>query len=181
MPNYRRNYVPGGTFFFTVVTARRNPLFVRADARRFLRTAFTSTMRRYPFTLLAIVLLPDHLHTVWRLPTGDTGYSIRWAKIKGSFTKSMTLAANPNAMFVRRASRRERAVWQPRFWEHTCRDEDDLARCIDYIHWNPAKHGLVRRVADYPYSTFHRFVQLGEYDLGWGSSDPCPEYDTPEN
>lgn len=133
-----------------------------------------SVERRFPFETIAIVLLPDHLHAIWTLPNGDSNYAIRWARIKGLVTQGISIGD------LRRHSRRERDVWQPRFWEHTCRDENDVKRCVDYVHWNPVKHGVVRRVVDYPWSSFHRFVKQGEYEVSWGSIDPCPGYETPE-
>jgi putative transposase len=131
--------------------------------------------------LFAIVVLPDHLHTVWTLPAGDSDYSLRWAQIKEGFTRRFLKSGGAEATrSVSREAHRERGVWQRRFWEHTCRDEDDLKRCVDYLHWNPVKHGLVSRVQDYAWSSFQRFVRLGEYDLEWGRSNPCPGFETPE-
>jgi putative transposase len=146
-----------------------------------LGKAMREIQAKRPFEVVGIVLLPDHLHTVWTLPPGDDSYSLRWAEIKEKFTR--TYLAQGGVEGTRNRSRRrhrERAVWQRRFWEHTCDDEEDLARCLDYLHWNPVKHGLVRRVEDYPWSSFHRYVDMGEYDAAWGSMDPCPGYDTPE-
>jgi putative transposase len=179
--NYRRNYVPGGTYFFTAVTHQRRPILRAAFARRCLRAAFLEERRKRPFAVVAVVLLPDHLHTVWTLPPGDADYSVRWARIKEEFTRSfLAEGGHEAAVTTSRLRRRERAVWQRRFWEHTCKDEDDLKRCVDYLHWNPVKHGLVMRVRDYPWSSFHRFVRMGEYDLNWGAVNPCPGYDEPE-
>src|SRR5262245_6926147 len=147
MPNYRRNYVPGGTYFFTVVTHERRPFLTTELAKTCLRTAFEKEKEKRPFEIVAIVLLPDHLHTIWTLPTGDDNYSRRWASIKESFTREFL--KNGGAEGTRSVSRRkhrERSVWQRRFWEHTCEDEDDLKRFLDYLHWNPCKHGLVNRV-----------------------------------
>jgi putative transposase len=178
---YRRNYVPGGTYFFTLVVARRRPLFADEVNRKLLAQAMRSIRAKRPFTIVAQVLLPDHLHAIWTLPSGDDAYSLRWRQIKEDFTRRFLAAGGREA--PRSASRirhRERAVWQRRFWEHTCETEDDLKQCVDYVHWNPKKHGFVSRVADYPWSTFHQFVQRGEYDLQWGGVDPCPNYDTPE-
>jgi putative transposase len=178
---YRRNYVPGGTYFFTLVTQDRQPILTSERARQCLRSAIRDVRQKRPFILFAIVVLPDHLHTVWTLPAGDSDYSLRWAQIKEGFTRGFLKSGGAEA--TRSASReahRERGVWQRRFWEHTCRDEDDLKRCVDYLHWNPVKHGFVSRVEDYAWSSFRRFVRLGEYDLDWGRSNPCPGFDTPE-
>jgi len=119
--------------------------------------------RNRPFETVGFALMPDHLHAVWTLPRGDWGYPLRWGQIKESFTRSFLAAGGAEgSRNVSRIKRRERAIWQHRFWEHTVRDEDDLQRCIDYIHWNPVKHGLVERVQEYPWSTFHRYVKLGD-------------------
>jgi len=178
---YRRNRTAGGTYFFTVVSYRRRRLFDSPMARACLRNALRDVRRRWPFEIEAIVLLPDHLHSVWRLPTGDDNYSLRWQKVKEAFTRSyLASGGSEGPASASRRAHHERAVWQRRFWEHTCRDEDDLKRCIDYVHWNPVKHRLVRRVADYPWSSFHRYVSLGEYSLDWGGIDPCPDFQPPE-
>ncbi len=181
MSNYRRNYVAGGTFFFTLVTQDRQPILTTESGRRFLRKAFRKVRRKLPFTLFALVVLPDHLHCVWTLPSGVSDYSLRWSQIKEEFTRQFLKAGGTEG--TRSESRelhRERGVWQRRFWEHTCEDEDDLKRCVDYAHWNPIKHGLVTRVRDYNWSSFHRFVRLGEYDLDWGRTNPCSGDDEPE-
>ncbi|MGC4007301.1 MAG: transposase [Pirellulales bacterium] len=137
-----------------------------------LREAIDVVRAKLPFHLVAIVLLPDHLHTVWELPDGDTDYSTRWRWIKTEFTRNY--ASTSPGTDPRSASRRTRgelAVWQRRFYEHTCRDDADVKRCVDYAHVNPLKHGLVERVRDWPWSTFHRYVRNGEYSLDWGRSE----------
>ena len=181
MPNYRRAYVAGGTYFFTLVTHRRRPLFAEERWREALRSAFETIQMVRPFTIAAIVLLPDHLLCVLTLPQGDTGYSIRWKQIKEVFTRDYLAMGGVEAdVSDSRIGQGERGVRQRRFWEHTCRDQDDVNRCIDYIHWNPVKHGLAERVRDYSYSSFHRFVKEGTYPLDWGAENPCPGYDDPE-
>ena len=131
--------------------------------------------------MVAIVLLPEHLHSVWELPPGDANYSLRWQKIKELFTRRYLAGGGrtltPSAS---RARRREQAVWQRRFWEHTCRDEEDLQRAVDYLHWNPVKHGFVQGVRHYRWSSFHRYVRLGEYESNWGAANPCPDFEMPE-
>lgn len=168
MSDYRRNY-DGRTFFFTVVTERRRPILTTDAGRDHLRQAIRMVRRKYPFEIVAIVLLPDHLHTVWTLPRDDVDYSRRWRLIKMHFTKAWLNGGGSDvAANASRQSKGERAIWQRRFYEHTCRDEEDLKRCADYIHANPLKHGLVNRVADWPWSSFHRFVRACEYPLEWG-------------
>jgi putative transposase len=119
-----------------------------------------------------MVLLPDHFHAIWSLPPDDADYSTRWKQTKEAFTEAFLASGGVEASrSSSRAKRSERGVWQRRFWEYTVRDEDDLKRCVDYIHWNPVKHGFVTRPADYPWSTFPRYVRLGEYERDWGTGE----------
>jgi putative transposase len=181
MPKYLRNYLPGGTYFFTVVTQDRRAILTTASSRKHLRTAIQCELQRAPFTQVAIALLPEHLHTVWSLSEGDADYSIRWKRIKQRFTRSFLADGGEEAeTTANRKKHQERGVWQPRFWEHTVRDEDDLERCINYIHYNPVKHGLVERVCDYPWSTFHDYVKSGVYSLDWGCSHSLSDIDGAE-
>ena len=181
MSRYRRNYVPGGTYFFTVVSHLRCPILCSETSRRALRRAIDKTRAKMPFEIAAWVLLPDHLHCIWTLPTGDSDYPSRWQGIKEEFTRTyLSTGGLETPPSESRRRHRERGVWQRRYWEHTCGDEDDLKRCADYVHWNPKKHGLVDNVRDWPHSTFHRFVQEGEYTIDWGRDDPTRGYDDPE-
>ena len=189
MPNYRRARAPGGTFFFTVVAWRRRPILCHPAMRATLRDAIITFRNRHPFTIDAWVLLPDHLHCVWTLPEGDADFSMRWSKIKRYVTQHVSRYGNgahgaPNGSdcvgctpctvdgatddHVTRKRRREGHIWQRRFWEHQVRDQSDMVRCLDYLHWNPVKHGHVRAVVDWPYSSFHRYVRQGHYPEGWG-------------
>jgi putative transposase len=178
---YRRNYVAGGTYFFTVNTYRRRRMLVKPLARRCLREALTVIQGNWPFEIVAIVLLPDHLHSVWTLPPGDDKYSLRWRRIKEEFTRKFLAGGGKELpQSASRLRQGYRGVWQKRFWEHTCADEDDLKRCVDYTHWNPKKHGLAANVRDWPWSSFHRFVKMGEYPADWGRDDPTPGYNDPE-
>lgn len=170
MPNYRRCRT-GQVYFFSVVTDERRPILTTDLGRQALRNAIETVQAEAPFDMTAIVLLPDHLHAIWELPRGDSDYSSRWGKIKSRFTREWIRNAGAvNARSESRRKRGEHGVWQRRFFEHTCRDDADLKRCIDYIHVNPLKHGLVERVCDWPWSSFHRYVQLGEYSNEWGSA-----------
>ena len=164
MPDYRRNRVPGGTYFFTVnqLDRRRRLLIEHIEV---LRSAMRGVRNRQPFHIDAWVVLPDHLHCLWTLPPGDTDYSGRWRAIKKAFSKA--LPETESLSEVRRA-RHERGIWQRRFWEHTIRDERDYAAHMDYVHFNPVRHGWVTRVADWPYSSFHRLVRAGVYPGDWG-------------
>ncbi|HSA46945.1 MAG TPA: transposase [Candidatus Competibacteraceae bacterium] len=163
MPHYVRAYTPGGSYFFTValLERRRHLLTEHINA---LRTAFTSVRRQRPFRIDAIVVLPDHLHGLWTLPPDDADYSTRWRLIKASFARSIALGER---LSDRRQQKGERGIWQRRFWEHAIRDPQDFEHHCDYIHYNPVKHGLVTRVADWPHSSFHRFVENGVYPLDW--------------
>ncbi len=163
MTTYRRNFVAGGCYFFTVnLTERRSRLLT--DQIELLRTAFRDTRQRHPFTIDAIAVLPDHLHTIWTLPEGDDDFAVRWALVKASFSRTLRKGEPVSAS---RRRKRERGIWQRRYWEHTIRDEDDFTRHVDYIHLNPVKHGHVEHVAAWPYSSFHRMVRLGFYPESW--------------
>ena len=171
MANYRRALVPGGTFFFTVVTHQRRPVFAEPLARQLLRVAFREVKAKRPFHVDAIVLLPDHLHCVWSLPLGDADYPTRWRQIKKRFTQQYLVEGfSETPVSDGRNRQGDRGVWQRRYYEHMVRDEQDLKRCVDYLHLNPVKHRLVERVSDWPWSSFHRYVRLGEYSADWGGS-----------
>lgn len=171
MVNYRR-WTCGQIYFFTVVTDGRRPILTTCNGRRCLRDAFATVRSQHDFENIAIVLLPDHIHAVWRLPPGDTDYSTRWKMIKALFTRKwLASGGSERKTSASRTSKGERGVWQKRFFEHTCRDETDLKRCVDYTHVNPLRHHLVQQVRDWPWSSFHRYVEAGEYDLSWGSAD----------
>lgn len=164
MPEYRRIFQPGGTFFFTVVTFERKPIFNSPAARKLLGESFRSVKEKYPFTMDAICLLPDHLHTIWTMPPNESNYSIRWSAIKAFFTHGFIKSPkSPEELTPSQLKRREGAVWQRRFWEHMIRDEIDLENHIYYIHFNPVKHGLVHNVDEWEWSTFHKYVDLGWY------------------
>ncbi len=162
---YRRDRTAGTSFFFTLVTFDRRPLFASHENVNRLRFAFAQVMRHHPFRIDALVLLPDHIHCIWTLPERDADFSQRWNLIKGGFTRALP----DDEKRPRAGERRERQVWQRRYWEHRLRDESDLARHCDYIHWNPVKHGLAASPADWPHSTFRRFVARGIYPADWGT------------
>jgi putative transposase len=163
MTNYRRNFLSGGSFFFTVNLAERR-LSLLTEHIDVLRKAFRYARQRHLFTIEAIVVLPDHLHTVWTLPDGDADFALRWRLIKSAFSRHLP---DGERISESRADKAERGIWQRRYWEHTLRDERDFERHVDYIHFNPVKHGHVSQVKDWPYSSFHRLVRLGIYPLDW--------------
>jgi putative transposase len=163
MTSYRRNFIPGATYFFTVNLAnRRLPLLIENVGE--LRHAFRYARLRHPFAIDAIVILPDHLHAVWTLPQGDADFATRWRLIKSAFSRRISA---DEQVTPSRAHKGERGIWQRRYWEHTVRDEQDYVRHVDYIHFNPVKHNHVEDVSQWPYSTFHRFVKLGLYPENW--------------
>jgi putative transposase len=173
MPDYRRWYVPGGTYFFTVVTHHRRRFLTDDLGRRCLREAMEEEFAVRPITVVAVVLLPDHLHTVWTLPAGDAEYSLRWQRIKERFTRAFLAGGGVETpTSASRVRHRERGVWQKRFWEHLVRDENDLKNCVDYIHWNPVKHGVAKSPGAYPYSSFSWWVASGDYPPDWGANAP---------
>jgi putative transposase len=181
MPQYRRAHVPGGTFFFTVifftaVTHRRRRLFHVEANRTLLGDVIRGVRRDWPFTIDAMVLLPDHLHAIWTLPRGDDNYSGRWSVIKKTFTTRFLASGGRDAV-VSDGKRREhrRGVWQRRFWEHTIEDEDDFQVHFDYIHFNPVKHKLVKCPRDWEPSSFHRWVKANVYPVDWA----CEKYRQP--
>lgn len=175
MPNYRRAWHPGGTYFFTVNLLQRhgNDMLVRHIDD--LRAAVGTTRRKNPFEIHGWVVLPDHLHCVISLPPGDADFATRWRLIKLLFSRAIPADEwrNPS-----RQQRGERGIWQRRYWEHLIRDEADFASHMDYVHINPLKHGLVTRVRDWPYSTFHRLVGDGVYPVDWaGGAENMLGYD----
>ncbi len=164
MVRYRRAQCPGGTFAFTfTLKDRRSDLLTRYFA--IFMAAYSRVRERWPFETIAAVVLPDHVHVVWKLPLDDGDYSVRIRLIKFLFTKGLARAG----VHFKSLSNAERACWQRRFWEHQIRDETDLQHQVDYIHINPVKHGLVKHVRDWPYSTFHRYVRTGELPMDWAS------------
>lgn len=169
MPDYIRSHCPGGTFFFALVTYNRRTIFESPLARRLLRQAWILEMLVRPFIIEAICLLPEHIHCMLRLPEGDGNYSLRLGAIKARFTQVyLKYIGHVDSRNESRIQKGERTVWQRRFWEHTIRDDDDFRRHVEYIHYNPVKHGLVTRVVDWPWSSFHRHVRQGIYSSDWG-------------
>ncbi len=168
MPNYIRSFIPGGTFFFTVVTNQRASLFSNMIARSLLGNVLRDCQQKWPFEINAIVLLPDHLHAIWSLPQGDIDFSKRWSWVKKYFTQYwLETGAVEAKISTARRSEKRRGIWQPRFWEHAILDENDFERHFDYIHYNPVKHGYVNCPHEWKYSSFHRWVKKGVYSRDW--------------
>ena len=169
MSEYRRWWVPGGTYFFTVNLADRSQrlLVERFDA---LRDVACAVRHAHAFEIVAWVVMPNHLHAIWTLPDGDQDFARRWMLIKQSFSRSVPAGERVSASRRRTG---ERGIWQRRYWEHLIRDERDLRNHIDYIHFNPVKHGWVQRPGDWPHSSFNRFVLEGVLPADWaGAPDP---------
>lgn len=157
---YRRLYIPGGFYFFTVVTAERRPIFRDVRAVGALRSSFRKVRFNHPFEIVAAVVLPDHLHCIWALPDGDTNHPLRWSLIKSATTRTL------------RSHGLLGDVWQPRYWEHCIRNPESLKNHAAYIHYNPVRHGLVARACVWPWSSFHRWIDQGWYESGWGERAP---------
>jgi putative transposase len=169
MVRYRRNFIPGGTYFFTVTLADRSSVAL-VDHIDALRGAFRAARRERPLAIDAVVVLPDHLHAILTLPTNDADFPGRWRRIKGHFSQDLIDAA----VGLNRRPNGDLALWQRRYWEHTIRDENDFTRHADYIHFNPVKHGIVSRVYDWPHSSFHRYVREGLLPDDW-AGDACDD------
>lgn len=167
MPNYRRAWHPGGTYFFTVNALQREGNDLLTRHIDLLREAVREVRAAHPFIIHGWVVLPDHLHCVLELPPGDADFALRWRLIKMGFSKRLPAVERRSA--VRRA-RGERGLWQRRFWEHLIRDEADFAAHMDYVHINPVKHGYAAGPGEWPYSTFHRLVEAGIYPADWAGS-----------
>jgi putative transposase len=155
---YKRSRAKGASYFFTVVTQDRRRFLCDASNVTLLREAFLYVMDRNPFSIDAFVLLPEHLHCIWTLPENDSDYSNRWRLIKSHFSRKWM------------ASNKREQVWQHRFWEHQIRNGEDLIRHVEYIHYNPVKHGLVKSPYAWEHSTFRRYVEQGTYHADWGAS-----------
>jgi putative transposase len=164
MPNFRRAYVEGGTWFFTVNLLQRTNNSLLIQEIELLRKVVKKIRQRYPFYINAWVVLPEHMHAIWTLPERDSNFSLRWRLIKSGF--SIALPKTESLSQVREDAG-ERGIWQRNYWEHLIKNELDYQRHFDYVHVNPLKHGLVARVIDWPYSTFHRYVNQGIYPDNW--------------
>lgn len=170
MATYRRALTKGATYFFTVNTHQRHAVLTAPPVYQALKESIRLVKQTRPFAIEAFVLLPDHLHCIWTLPENDADYATRWNIIKRLVSQE-TRGLVPGEGNRSRAKRRELGLWQRLFWEHEIRDESDFERHVDYIHWNPVKHGYVRAVCDWPYSSFHRFVEKDLVPRDWAGCD----------
>lgn len=173
MSEYRRWLVPGATYFFTVVTYQRRPIFRTEEAVHLLGAVMRELRGTNPFHTIAMVVLPEHLHCVWSLPPEDADFSTPWKRIKREFTiRWIEQGGSDLSVSAARRLRGERGIWQRRFWEHQVKDESNLEHCCDYIHYNPVKHGYVARPSEWPWSTYPKFVDSGHYPPDWGMTLP---------
>ena len=164
---YRRAQTNGGTYFFTVATFKRKKILTEPENVKILRDAFQCVMDKHPFAIDAFVLLPDHLHCIWTLPKNDHNFSTRWRLVKSYFSRKCDERFKRPRQGSRR-NKKEQAVWQRRFWEHLIRDEKDMINHVEYIHYNPVKHGLTVAPTELEYSSIHRYRPDGEYGHSWG-------------
>jgi putative transposase len=171
MPNYKRVYFKGGTYFFTLVTYQRVPVFSDDEKTAYLKQCTNDIAQLYPFETEAVVILPDHIHTIWTLPENDADFSKRWMLIKKQFSTHYS-ERNKRPVSQSMFKKREQGIWQRRFWEHLIRDEEDFQLHCDYIHYNPVKHGLVSSPGLWKHSSFTEFVERGYYPLNWGALEP---------
>jgi putative transposase len=176
MATFRRALVPGATYFFTVNTYLRQKVLTFPPFLQAIREEFGRVKMEHPFTIDAFVLLPDHLHCVWTLPQGDIDYALRWSLIKRRVSQATKHLIEPQVSRSRQ-QRHELGLWQRRFWEHQIRDEEDFIKHVDYIHWNPVKHGYTSHVRDWTYSSFHQYVKRRIYPRDWASGPALQDFD----
>jgi len=167
---YRRANISGASYFFTLVTEKRQQLFLDDINVNLLRQAFRHVMKKRPFVIDAAVILPEHLHCIWTLPANDADFSTRWRLIKTWFTKHCD-EKYKNIPNQARIKKQQQAIWQHRYWEHYLRDQTDFEHHVNYIHYNPVKHGYVKCPSDWRYSSIHRYIRQDVLDKDWGASD----------
>lgn len=167
MPHYFRSQEAGATYFFTLTLAQRKTSLL-TDHIDWLRLAYQRANTLHPFKTIAICILPDHIHAIWQMPAEEADYGLRWRMIKSQFSRYFSPNEHRSSSKIKH---REKGIWQRRYWEHQIRDDVDMQRHVDYIHYNPVKHGLVSRVRDWPQSTFHKHVAQGMVNENWGGYD----------
>jgi len=165
---YRRSQAKGATFFFTVVTYKRKRILCHEANVVLIKETFQQVIKQHTLRIRAFVLLPDHIHCIWTLPENDNDFSMRWRLIKSHFSRQCKNEYK-NLQSASRRSKGEQGIWQRRFWEHQIRNEMDFTKHVEYIHFNPVKHGLVKSPVEWPYSSFHRYVKQGAYESDWGA------------
>ena len=169
MSQYIRSYTKGATYFFTLVSYNRRKILCEDDFLQAFKKSIKQVQQQYPFEIIAWVQLPDHLHCIWKMPENDVNYSMRWSQIKRLTTQACPqYHLTKDELSYSKIKRHERGIWQRRFFEHQIKDEADFVRHMDYLHYNPVKHGLAERPLDWPHSSFHRYVNQGYYAEDWG-------------
>jgi putative transposase len=168
---YRRTNIPGASYFFTLTLQDRQSSLLTEKINE-LRFSFQHVMQSLPFMLDGIVILPDHMHLIMTLPPNDLIYSQRISFIKSTFSRQLQTIEPVSSS---RQTKRERGIWQRRFWEHFIRDEQDYIHHMNYIHFNPVKHGYVESPAKWAYSSIHRYIKLGVLSSDWGCNDVAYE------
>ena len=168
MPDHLRNRVAGGYDFFTVYLLERYRNQLLVTQIDILRDVVRRVRKRHLFHIDGWVVLPDHMHCIWTLPPGDDNYTKRMRLVKTLFSKEMPKKERRSNV---RQQKGERGIWQRRYCEHTIRDKRDFAAHLDYLHYNPVKHGYVRKVKDWPHSTFRHHVKQGLYPENWATDD----------
>ncbi len=171
---YRRVQLAGGSFFFTLVTHQRIPLFADREGVQLWHHAVAKVQGWMPFEVEAQVVMLDHVHMLWSLPEGDSDYPTRIRLLKSAFTRTWVRTRAVPTRSASRIDKREQMVWQRRYWEHTIRDDADFQAHLDYIHINPVRHGLAAVARDWPHSMFHEWQELGVYEPWWGSAEMPP-------
>ncbi|MBY6018270.1 REP-associated tyrosine transposase [Ferrimonas balearica] len=166
--SYRRVRIAGATYFLTIALRDRDSALLLENVVA-LRRTLRQVKHRYPFHIDAMVVLPDHIHAIWTMPKGDADYSTRVGMMKAQFSRALVESKHRRASHKQK---REKGIWQRRFWEHWVRDEADFKAHVDYIHINPVKHGLVSRACDWPYSSIHRYIREGLLPEDWATDMP---------
>jgi len=170
---YRRADTKGASYFFTVnLASRQSTLLV--DKIDTLRQSIQTVKQRHPFKIDAMVVMPDHLHAIFTLPPDDNDFAMRWMLIKSGFSRQIPTGEQINPS---RGSKRERGLWQRRYWEHLIRDDNDYNAHVNYIHYNPVKHGYVQQAVNWPYSSIHRYIKNGVINKNWGGDNQDNEAD----
>lgn len=166
MRQYIRDKTAGACYFFTLTLQDRHSHLLTENIQA-IRQAYRFTQQHAAFVLHGMVVLPDHLHIQITLPSGDDNYSARMSMFKSAFSRQI-----PDGELISpsRDRKRERGIWQRRFFEHRIRDDFDFETHMNYIHYNPVNHGYVQQPIDWPFSTFHDWVTHGVYAADWGSS-----------
>jgi putative transposase len=172
MSQYRRVFQEGTYYFITIVTHNRKQILI--NEIDLLRESFKYSKTKYEYEIFAVVILPDHLHMLIK-PRDFLQYPDIIKTIKTHFTKNLPESykrESQKEVSQSKLNKGEKGIWQRRYFEHTIRDEKDLERHLDYIHYNPVKHSFVNSASEWNFSSFKDFVKSGVYENDWGVSEP---------